>query len=339
MTDKNKFQEMLKDILEVARVQGNVLTMKEIKELFGDMELNDMQYEHIYGYIVAHQINIEGFVGDASEYQEALVQENRNIEKESKKAILDDEEYDSQDDEAYNNQYGAYEIQNNMKVKEFQEVKNSQKDLKRTSMKDFKKISQTQFKRISKVDTDRISKVDIEKISQKDSLYLQMYLEDLSAIKSCTIDQEIELVSKICEGDMVAKNRYIEVQLRAVVYIAKEYVGKGMTIEDLIQEGNMGLMAAVDKIPKTLEHNSNIKSFVLDYVRGFIEDAIQDQDQNYDFEDKLIKKTEFLNNLANDLAEEMGRAATLSELSAYAKISEQELVDLLNMSADAVKVK
>ncbi len=294
MSDKNRFQEMLKDILEVARVQGNILSMEEIKALFGDIELNDMQYEHVYAYLSAHQIKIQGYIGNSKEYSEALEKEARE---EGDAGIEDsdsvEEGFESQDMESENE---GEMIFNAKKKKSFQPT-------------------------------------------EKDSIYLKMYLEDLSAIEGTTPEEEAILIQKIRRNDSVAKNRLVESKLIDVVEIAKEYVGRGLTLEDLIQEGNIGLLTGVEQISCILDDRVQNSSFVLDYAKQFIEDAIAEQGESHSFEENAIKRTKYLNGLANDLAEDLGRAPTLHEISKYAKLTEQEVIDILNMSVDAVKVE
>jgi RNA polymerase primary sigma factor len=282
MSDKNKFQEMLKDILEVARVQGNVLTMEEIKSLFGDIELNDNQYEHIFAYLAAHHIKIHGYVGTISEYSKALEDENKETDE---------------------------------NIEELTEVEATDVD------------SIDELKLSSKVKSTEI-----------DSIYLRMYLEDLNAIKESTPEEEEDLIHKIINDNDVAKSRYIEINLKNVIDIAKEYVNKGLTLEDLIQEGNIGLITGVDQLSSLSLSVANGKVMVMDYVRRFIEAAIEDHNDVNSFANTVIQKTKYLNEAANELAEDLGREADITELANYTKLSVQEIKDVLNMSVDVVKV-
>ena len=89
MEDKNKFQDMLKDVLEVARVQGNELGMNEIKEFFGGMGLNESQYEHIFAYLAANYIKVKGYVNTKAfdEYKEAVEESEKAEEGSQEKEI------------------------------------------------------------------------------------------------------------------------------------------------------------------------------------------------------------------------------------------------------------
>ncbi len=279
MNDKNRFQEMLGDILEVARSQDNKLSMQEIRALFGDTELSDTQYEHIYAYLAANHIKIEGYLESISEYTRAVQEEERILED----ANSSDEEYKEESDE-----------------KTLQEAESS-------------------------------------KQKEEDSVYLKMYLEDLEAITNSSPKEEQELIDKILKGNSYAKTRFIEANLYYVVQIAGEYKNKGITLEDLIQEGNIGLLSSIECLAE-LKEKDKWKEFIADYVRRFIEAAIGEQNDNSSFENKIVEKIKYINDAANELAADLGREADIHELAASTKLSEEEVQDILNMSTDAVKI-
>ncbi|MDF2586301.1 MAG: hypothetical protein K0S41_142 [Anaerocolumna sp.] len=275
MDNKNRFQEMLSDILEVARVQGNNLSMDEIKKLFGDMDLSDAQYEHIFAYLAANQIKISGYVEATSDHVKKLQQEYKIND------VID-------------------EIETQMETLDSQE--------------------------------------EIKVQKEEDSAYLKMYLEDLDAIKPGTREEEIHLIDKINNGDDIAKNRLIEMNLRYVVELAANYKNQGLTLEDLIQEGNIGLMSAIEQLEE-LPSKENLRDFIRNYVNEFIENALREQKDSIDFEKKMLQRMKYLNDAANELAEDLGREATVHELSEYTKISEAEIMDVLNISVDSIKVE
>ncbi|WP_313134694.1 sigma factor [Anaerocolumna sp.] len=273
MSDANKFHEMLSDIMEVARVQGNQLTMEDVKSLFGDMNLTDGQYDHIYAYLAANKIKIKGYVDSASLYTEAVNQEK-----------LKEEHLDKEDSE----QKASAHVQ------------------------------------------------DKDTLQEEDSVYLKMYLEDLEGIKDCTLEEELTLINHIITGDFSAKQRYIEGNLRNVIKIAKEYRNKGVTLEDLIQEGNIALMNALEHLQEF--EKETIREQIIQYIRNFIEAVINEEKESSSFGNSIVDRTDFLNNAAKELAEDLGRNADIHELAVYTKLSEREIKDILSMSGDAVKV-
>jgi RNA polymerase primary sigma factor len=272
MENKEKFQEMLKDILEVARVQSNQLGMNEIKSLFGDMNLSEAQYEHIFAYLAAHHIQIKGYVSNITEYAEAVQKEELEEEEEAKKAVFDE--------------------------------------------------------------TIKANK----KQSSKDSAYLQMYLEDLEAISAAEEGEEESLADRIRKGDARAKNRLIEINLRRVVDIALTYENQGITLEDLIQEGNVGLMSAMEVLNE-LTQKGQEKEFIEAYIKNFMELSIEEQKDSNSFENNILQRISYIRNASKELEEVLLREPTLKELAKHVKLPEEEVIDILNMSVDAVKVE
>lgn len=274
MSDANRFHEMLSDIMEVARVQGNQLTMEDVKSLFGDMNLTEEQYDHIYAYLAANKIKIKGYVNSASLYTEAINQEK---------------------------------------------IKEEQLDKEVTEQK------------------ASIPAQDKNTLQEEDSVYLKMYLEDLEGIKDCTPEEESILIDHIMKGDVPAKQRYIEGNLRNVVKIAKEYRNQGVTLEDLIQEGNIALMDALEHLQEFWKKEA-IGEQITQYVRNFIEAVINEEKESSSFGSSMVDKTNFLNSAAKELAEDLGRDADIHELAGYTKLPEKEIKDILSMSGDAVKI-
>jgi RNA polymerase primary sigma factor len=283
MEDKNKFQEMLNDILEIARVQGNHLTTQEVRKLFGDMKLNEAQYEHIFAYLAANHIKIAGYMESVSEYTKVVQQE-----------LQESEETDLVD-----NQVNEEELSNKTEKKLIRTMTSNQE--------------------------------------QEDSVYLKMYLKDLNVIKSVTPKEDQELIQKILLGDIAAKNRFIEINLKYVIDIANKYRNQGVILEDLIQEGNIGLMNALENLAE-LSDKKAWKEFITNYISQSIEAAIQEQKDSSSFENKIVEKIKFINDAANELAEDLGRKADIHELAGYTKLSEKEIQDILNMTKDAVKL-
>ncbi|BCJ96986.1 sigma-70 family RNA polymerase sigma factor [Anaerocolumna chitinilytica] len=288
MEDKNKFQEMLKDVLEVARIQGNELGMNEIKEFFGDMGLTEEQYEHIFAYLAAAHITVKGYVKTRvfDDYKEAIQEEEVKEEAEEEKA---EEEKEQAEEE---------------------EVTADEKEEK---------------------------KKDKVQAQGADSQYLKMYLQDLDAVKPANEAEFRLLLQAVREKKENVKERFIEVQLIKVVEIAKLYQNRGVTLEDLIQEGNIGLLCAVETLytDTVLENETD---FIEGYIRNAMEEIIYESTESSSFEEEMIKKIDYIRKASEDLKEELGREGNIHELSRYVKMSEEELIDIINMSVDGVKL-
>lgn len=278
MDRKDRFADMLKSVLEVAKVQGNILKGDDIKRLFGDMNLTEEQYEHIFAYILANNIKIEG-----------------NVEKSFEKV------------NEYTNSINTEESNSN--------------DISNELDIDTKE--------------DKPSQEQIEE--QKESIYLKMYMEDLGCIHELTSEEEAILVSQITQGKEYSKNKIIEGYLKFVVKIAKEYCNKGVLIEDLIGEGNMGLMDGVNHL-SLIKDGESLQLFLETYIRKSLDDITKDYTNSQSFEKTVMDKASYISEATKELAEDLGRVATLTELSSYTKISIEELKDILNMSGESIKV-
>ncbi len=283
MEDKNKFQEMLKDVLEVARVQGNELGMNEIKELFGDMGLTEEQYEHIFAYLAAAHITVKGYVKTKvfNDYKEAIQEEEVKEESEAEKAPAEAEEEPAEEKE---------------------------------EKKEEKKPAQG-----------------------VDSQYLKMYLQDLEAVKPADESEFLLLLQSVREKKESVKERFIEVQLHKVIEIAKLYQNRGVTLEDLIQEGNIGLLCAVETLYADTVLENELE-FIEGYIRNSMEEIIYESTESSSFEKEMIEKIDYIRKASEDLKEELGREGNIHELSRYVKMSEEELIDIINMSVDGVKL-
>lgn len=277
MDNKNTFQEMLGDILEIARVQENQLGMNEIKSFFGDMNLNEAQYEHIFAYFAANHIKIKGYVETQNEYTEAVRKESEALEE------MDYEQEEETKDKDNGNQQEAH-------------------------------------------------------LREEDSAYLKLYKADLKAIKEGTTEEEDILIDKIMKGDEFAKTRFIEANLHYVVKIASDYKNQGVTMEDLIQEGNIGLISSLESVAE-LSDRTQGKEMVTEFIRRFMEAAIDEEKESSSFEKNMIKKVNDIREAANQLAEDLGREANIHELAGYIKMSEEEIADILKMTVDGVKLE
>lgn len=183
---------------------------------------------------------------------------------------------------------------------------------------------------------DTVSEENVE-AAKEDSKFLKMYLEDLDSIIRVSAGEEEVLLKQLISGEESAQGPLTENWLFKVVDIARTYEGKGALLEDLIQEGNMGLL---DGIQDLLGRKDDIDG--AEYLKESIEKAMMDYidelNDGDDWSNAVVAKANLLNEAANFLAEELGRVATIKELSEYTKILEEEVEDILSLSLDAVEV-
>jgi DNA-directed RNA polymerase, sigma subunit (sigma70/sigma32) len=183
-----------------------------------------------------------------------------------------------------------------------------------------------------------VEQLEEEPINEEDSAYLTMYLEDLKHIIPLSESEEMELFQKMIDGEEGAKQRLMEGLLSLVVDIAHNYKNRGVNMEDLIQEGNLGLMHGLNSLNSSVE-KKDYRGYIMENTKQYIENVIDEQMDSSDWENAVLAKTNLIHEASRYLAEENGQVASIRELSEYTRISEEEIKDILNLSLDAVKVK
>lgn len=287
MQDRENFLAMLAAIVDLAKAQDNVITMDEIKELLDDSTFTAEQMGHVYEYLAANQIRIQGYIRNVKANEEHVdITSNDGV-------VKQDNEFNYLDEES----------------------KQAVQELKERE----------------------------ERLGQEEASYIRMYLEDLETISPMEDGEVDMLINSLRKGNRPAKERLLELYLREVVDIARSYQGKGIIVGDLIQEGNIGLMTALEEIctganrvptesiPDTLE-------YILNRIRESMEFVIHEQQDGKILENRIVEKINFISNCMKELAEEFGREATLDELAEFAKLEKSEIADIVELAKDTLSV-
>ena len=175
--------------------------------------------------------------------------------------------------------------------------------------------------------------------TEEKSAYLQMYFQDLDNISACSVSEEMQLYHRLLQGDKQAQKRLAEGKLYRVVELVREYVEDSFITEDLIQEGNMGLLAALSELYHAKEkREEDCAKMIDDYIRQWIAFAVDAQISDKDQEMKIVAKINLVHEAARTLAEELGRIATVFELSEYTKLPLEEIEDMINLSEGSIDV-
>ena len=166
---------------------------------------------------------------------------------------------------------------------------------------------------------------------------VKMYLKDIGQVPLLTTDEELELAQKMSEGQEAAKKRLSEANLRLVVSIAKRYVGRGMLFLDLIQEGNLGLMKAVEKFD--YQKGFKFSTYATWWIRQSITRAIADQARTIRIPVHMV---ETINRLVREqiiLLQELGREPTLEELAERMGVSIERVSEIQKIAQDPVSLE
>ena len=249
MEDQNQFLELLKELVEIARVEERDLTKEEIKTYFSNMSLSKEQYDLIYDYI-------------------------------SKGSIPGDE--------------------------------------------------------TPKVKTK-------EKLVE--SPYVKQYKKDINLIPTISEDEKLQLYKEYLFSHKDLKKNIIECNLKRVIRLAKKHCYESLFLDEMIQEGNLALLSAVDSLKEhdftSYEDDKLVKAcerYLNQQIEQEMMKLVEQEDSNADMEQSILAKTTLIHQATEHLAEELGRVATIEELSDFTKITKEEIQDIIDLSLDAVKV-
>ena len=166
---------------------------------------------------------------------------------------------------------------------------------------------------------------------------VRMYLREIGRIPLLSYDEELELAKKVLAGDEAAKQKLAESNLRLVVSIAKKYVGRGMLFLDLIQEGNMGLIKAVEKFDYTKGYK--FSTYATWWIRQAITRAIADQARTIRIPVHMVETINKLIRTSRHLLQQLGREPTPEEIAAEMEIQVEKVTEIQKIAQDPVSLE
>ena len=165
---------------------------------------------------------------------------------------------------------------------------------------------------------------------------VRMYLKEIGQVKLLSAEEEVELAKRISEGDQEAKNKLTEANLRLVVSIAKKYSGRGLHILDLIQEGNTGLIRAVDKFDWT--KGNKFSTYATWWIRQAITRAIADQARTIRVPVHMVEVINKATRCNRKLVQELGREPTVEEIAKELGLPVEKIIEANRTAADTLSL-
>jgi len=166
---------------------------------------------------------------------------------------------------------------------------------------------------------------------------LRLYLSSIGRVELLTADAEIELARRIERGDMVAKRRMVEGNLRLVVSIAKGYLGRGLSFLDLIQEGSLGLIRAVEKFD--YRRGYKFSTYATWWIRQAVTRAIADKARTIRIPVHMVEKLNRVTQVERQLVQDLGREPTAAEIAAEAGITVSEVREIKRLGQKPVSLE
>ena len=181
--------------------------------------------------------------------------------------------------------------------------------------------------------------VDTEEMSEVMSLNdpVRMYLKEIGKIPLLTSEEETEVAKRLAEGDEAAHNTMVEANLRLVVSIAKRYVGRGLPLLDLIQEGNLGLIKAVGKFDYTKGYK--FSTYATWWIRQAISRAIADHARTIRIPVHMVETINRVSRASHELVQDLGRDPTSSEIAKRLHISTEKVEEIMRVAQEPISLE
>jgi RNA polymerase primary sigma factor len=180
-------------------------------------------------------------------------------------------------------------------------------------------------------------KVEIDLTVEPSLDSLRLYLRSIGRVHLLTAEQEVALARKIERGDMCAKQQMIEANLRLVVSIAKSYLGRGLTFLDLIQEGSLGLIRAVEKFD--YRRGYKFSTYATWWIRQAVTRAIADKGRTIRIPVHMVEKLNKVVHVERQLVQQLGREPTPEEIARELETTSREVRDILRMAQQPISLE
>ena len=299
---KEKFQQKLKDLLALAKKKKNMLEYQEISDFFADMQLEAEQFDKILDFLEANNIDVLRITDDDSD-DEILLDVDDEDEIEVEKIDLS--------------------VPDGVSIE----------DPVRMYLKEIGKVpllsAEEEIELAKNMEAGAVAK---EKIAILKSREENATEEELAEIK-----EEIKNLQKDLDAGDEAKKRLAEANLRLVVSIAKRYVGRGMLFLDLIQEGNLGLIKAVEKFD--YRKGYKFSTYATWWIRQAITRAIADQARTIRMPVHMVETINKLIRVSRQLLQELGREPSPEEIAAEMNMPVERVREILKISQEPVSLE
>lgn len=203
----------------------------------------------------------------------------------------------------------------------------------------YKILESNKIKVISTEEQDKLNEQLLQKMMTEVNIddSVKMYLKDIGKVPLLSAAEELDLAKRMGEGDDEAKKQLINANLRLVVSIAKRHVGRGMQFLDLIQEGNLGLMKAVDKFDYT--KGFKFSTYATWWIRQAITRSLADQARTIRIPVHMVETINKLTKVSRTLLQKLGREPTQVEIAEAMGISENKVAEIQKIAQDPVSLE
>lgn len=341
--DPEDFQTRLEKLINQAKKNGDVLDYKEVVHAFSDLELEDEKYDLITSYLESKGIDVLNFEDDQEEEKELEeeVVEDEDVPDEELE-LIEQEERDNKNgsDEDLNLNSDSVNIEDpvRMYLKEIGKVPLLTADEEVAIAKRMengniaKKMLEQYFSDVPDDNTERVTTENefLASLTQEQK-------QDAEEKKPALLGKNKQELQAVVDDGKEAKNKLSEANLRLVVSIAKRYVGRGMLFLDLIQEGNLGLIKAVEKFD--YRKGFKFSTYATWWIRQAITRAIADQARTIRIPVHMVETINKLVRVSRQLLQELGREPTPEEIAERMNIPVERVREIIKISQEPVSLE
>lgn len=299
--DKNNFSQKLAELTALAAASENKLQMTQVLDAFAKEQVTPEEMESVYAKLEKKGIQIltEGEEGDLAD--ESLLLDDGDDSDDSVSSIIGDKYRWSHNDSLDDGDNDEF-------------TSSSSDD------EEGKNATQEQL---------------LEGVASTDPI--REYLKEIGSIPLLTQEQEQDLAKRKSEGDAEAGKKLVEANIRLVVSIAKRYTGRGMSFLDLVQEGNIGLMKAVEKFDYTKGYR--LSTYATWWVKQSVTRALADQSRTIRLPVHMVEAVNRIRKAQRALAVKLGREPSNEEIGKEVGMSEKRVTELMQSSGDTVSLE
>ena len=299
--DKNNFSQKLAELTALAAASENKLQMTQVLDAFAKEQVTPEEMESVYAKLEKKGIQIltEGEEGDLAD--DSLLLDDGDDSDDSVSSIIGDKYRWSHNDS-------------------LDDGDNDEFTSSSADEEEGKNVTQEQL---------------LEGVASTDPI--REYLKEIGSIPLLTQEQEQDLAKRKSEGDAEAGKKLVEANLRLVVSIAKRYTGRGMSFLDLVQEGNIGLMKAVEKFDYTKGYR--LSTYATWWVKQSVTRALADQSRTIRLPVHMVESVNRIRKAQRALAVKLGREPSNEEIGKEVGMSEKRVTELMQSSGDTVSLE
>lgn len=303
--EKLELSKILEQLISLAAAKGNILEMTEVLDAFSSLQVTPEEMEDVYRKLERRGVQIQ-------------------VPEEEGEEVIPDSELLLDDDPL---------IEDGGMVRE--EFKWKLRD----SDSDDMESDQIPIGGSDDSDQEDYDEYKAEKILDGVSTAdpIREYLKEIGAISLLTPEEEQDLAKRKSEGDMEAGRRLVEANLRLVVSIAKRYTGRGMSFLDLVQEGNLGLMKAVEKFDYAKGYR--LSTYATWWVKQSITRSLADQSRTIRLPVHMVEAVNKIRRAQRSLSVSLGREPSTEEVAQEVGMSEKRVMELIQTSGDTVSLE